>query len=273
MKKLTLSIVTTFFLLSSTQNNVNASGIPTVDVAAIAQSIMEYKQMLEDYAMQIQQYENMVTQLQQQVRMVEMQTTNLKNLGSFRWENLGSILSQQRMIMNRVEGISYDLGNVSDRFEKTYKDFNGYEDDFSNAKDEKQRNKLYSDRYKEITATNQNTLNGTLQKLENSYKQIDKEDQTLNNLKSRSESAEGNLQVLQASNDLLAFQIDEIRKLRATVMDQSNAMTNYAAAQNNEKILGQARDEKIDDKGNRKSVNDNSPFKANDFVRKASPLW
>lgn len=268
MKRLTLSIVATFFLLSSTPNNINASGIPTVDVAAIAQSIMEYKQMLEDYAMQIQQYENMVTQLQQQVRMVEMQTTNLKNLGSFNWENLGSIIKQQRKIMNSVGGISYDLGNISNKFEKTYKDFSGYEDDFASATSEKQRNKLYSDRYKEITELNQNTLNGTLQKLENSYNQIDKEDETLNNLKSRSESAEGNLQVLQASNDLLAFQIDEIRKVRTTIMDQSNAMTNYMATKNNDKILQQAKSEAFLNKNQIDNIYD-TKTNPNNFIRQA----
>lgn len=263
IKKTLLSITTTCLLLTSTPYSVNASGIPTVDVAAIAQSVIEYKQMLEDYAMQIQQYENMVTQLQQQVRLVEMQTTNLKNLDSFEWENLGSIIKQQRKIMNNVGGISYDLGSISNKFEKTYKNFNGYEDDFTTATNENQRNKLYSDKYKEITELNQNTLSGTLQKLENSYNQIENEDQTLDTLKSRSQSAEGNLQVLQATNDLLAFQIDEIRKLRTTIMDQSNAMTNYMAAQNNEKILEQAKNEALrerDPNSGYKKANDTSIF-------------
>ncbi|MFW0695694.1 P-type conjugative transfer protein TrbJ [Aliarcobacter butzleri] len=272
MKKLTLNITTCFLLVGIIPGNINATGIPTVDVAAIAQSIIEYKQMLEDYAMQIQQYENMVTQLQQQVRMVEMQTTNLKNLGSFNWDNLGSIIKQQKRIMNNVGGISYDLGNISNKFENTYKDFNGYENDFSNATNEKQRNKIYSDKYKEITELNQNTLNGTFQKLENSYNQIDREDQTLDNLKSRSENAEGNLQVLQASNDLLTFQIDEIRKLKTTVMDQSNAMTNYMAMQNNEKILQQSKSEAFLNRGSINNIYDtkNNP---NNFVRKVTPSW
>ncbi|MCG3674326.1 P-type conjugative transfer protein TrbJ [Aliarcobacter butzleri] len=264
IKKTLLSITTTCLLLTSTPYSVNATGIPTVDVAAIVQQVMAYQQMLQDYAMQIQQYENMVTQLQQQVRMVEMQTTNLKNLGSFNWDNLGSIIKQQKRIMNNVGGISYDLGNISNKFENTYKDFNGYENDFSNATNEKQRNKIYSDKYKEITELNQNTLNGTFQKLENSYNQIDREDQILDNLKSRSESAEGNLQVLQASNDLLTFQIDEIRKLKTTVMDQSNAMTNYMAMQNNEKILQQSKNEALQERDSNsgyKKADDISIFK------------
>ncbi|EKO5297811.1 hypothetical protein P0J98_001074, partial [Campylobacter coli] len=48
-------------------------------------------------------------------------------------------------------------------------------------------------------------------------------------------------QAVQATNDLLAYQIDEIRKLRSVIMDQSNMLTNYLASQNNEKILDDAK--------------------------------
>ncbi|MBR8466543.1 hypothetical protein KDE13_09370 [Campylobacter sp. faydin G-140] len=57
MKKFitTISIATSLFLSSA-----NASGIPTVDVAAIAQQVIGYTQTLKDYAEQIKQYEQMV---------------------------------------------------------------------------------------------------------------------------------------------------------------------------------------------------------------------
>ncbi len=267
MKRLTLSIVTTCFLSFGVPNSINAGGIPTIDVAAIAQHIQSYSQQLKDYTMQIQQYEQMYSQLQQQLRMVEMQTTNLKNLANYDWKDLGSVLQQSRMIMNRIDAISYDAGNMSNKFENTYKDFNSYKDDFSSASNENSRNQLFSDRYKQIRETNQNTMNGTLQKLELSYKELDNESKEINNLKDRSAKAEGNLQVLQASNDLLAYQIDEARKLRVTMMDQTNAMTNYMAAQNNEKILGQARDEAIDNKANRRNIYDTKDDMSQ-FVRK-----
>ncbi|MFH5269075.1 P-type conjugative transfer protein TrbJ, partial [Campylobacter coli] len=58
-------------------------------------------------------------------------------------------------------------------------------------------------------------------------------------------NSNGNLQAVQATNDLLAYQIDEIRKLRSVIMDQSNMLTNYLASQNNEKILDDAKYKKI----------------------------
>ncbi|MCV3371742.1 P-type conjugative transfer protein TrbJ [Campylobacter lari] len=235
VKKATLTIATT--LLIGT-NNTFAGGIPVIDISAIANQI-------KDYSMQLQQYEQMYSQLQQQIQMVQMQKQNLQNLSKEDWQNLSTILYQTRSVMNRVDGLSYDIGNVSKKFENTYKDLSGYDNDLSSASNEKERNKLYSQRYDEIRKLNQNTLNGTLQQLELQYKDIQSEDALISRLKQRSQNSNGNLQVIQATNDLIAYQIDEIRKLRAVIMDQSNMLTNYLAAQNNKEILDEAKYNKI----------------------------
>ncbi|WP_236841635.1 P-type conjugative transfer protein TrbJ [Campylobacter fetus] len=235
--------LTKFFIPFILSTQLVASGIPTVDVAAVAQQLMSYQQQIKDYAMQLQQYQQLYSQLQQQIQMVKMQTQNLKTLSSYDWQNLNVALYQARNIMQKVDGISYDLGNVSRKFEETYKDFNGYSSDINSAKDENARNKIFSDRYKQMQETNQNTLNGTLQKLELANKEFENEDRTISHLKNRSQNAEGNLQAIQATNDLLAYQIDEARKLKVSIMDQTNALTNYMASQNNEKILQQAKSE------------------------------
>lgn len=229
MRKFSLHVMTCLLLSTSSFG----TGIPVVDVASIAQAITNYQQQITDYANQVQQ-------LQQQMQMVEMQSKNLKNLDNYQWDNLGSILYKQRQVMNGLDSISYDAGNVSSKFEKTYKSFDGYSDDFSSANDQAARNLAYSERYRQITESNQNTLKGTLQKLELSSQDLDSESSTIAALRKRSSTAEGNLQVLQANNDMLAFLVDEIRKLRVNMMDQTNAMTNYMAAQNNKEILQEA---------------------------------
>ncbi|MDY0264559.1 MAG: P-type conjugative transfer protein TrbJ [Sulfurospirillum cavolei] len=169
--------------------------------------------------------------------------------------------------MNGLNAISYDAGNVSSKFENTYKDYDGYSSELSSASNQAARNTAYSDRYKQITATNQNTLNGTMQKLQLSYEDLDSESSTIAALKKRSDDAEGNLQVLQATNDLLTYLIDEIRKLRVTTMDQTNAIANYLAAQNNEKILQQAKTEAFLNKDNV-----DNPFDTNEDMRSFSKL-
>lgn len=249
MRTITLHVTVAASLLLGTASF--GAGIPTIDVAAIAQAVMNYEQQVKDYA-------NQIEQLQQQVRMVEMQSQNLKSLDSYSLDNLGSVLYRQKQVMNGLNAISYDAGNVSSKFENTYKDYDGYSSELSSASNQAARNTAYSDRYKQITATNQNTLNGTMQKLQLSYEDLDSESSTIAALKKRSDDAEGNLQVLQATNDLLTYLIDEIRKLRVTTMDQTNAIANYLAAQNNEKILSQSIDDQVSNKDNRKNIYDHS---------------
>ncbi|EAI0870363.1 P-type conjugative transfer protein TrbJ [Campylobacter coli] len=233
-KKLSLALISSLII----GNNTFAGGIPVIDLGAIANQV-------KDYAMQLQQYEQLYSQLQRQIEMVKLQKQNLEKLTKEDWQSLGTVLYQVRGVMNKVNGISYDIGNVSRKFENTYKNFAGYSDDFANATNESERNKIYSDRYKQIAETNQNTFNGTLQQLELRYQDLESEDALIARLKANSQNSNGNLQVIQATNDLIAYQIDEIRKLRSVIMDQSNMLTNYLASQNNEKILDDAKYKKI----------------------------
>ena len=86
---------------------------------------------------------------------------------------------------------------------------------------------------------------GTLQKLELEEKDFDSEEAIVKKLKERSANSKGNLEVLQAGNDLMAYQIDETRRLRVTLMTQANAITNYLSAQNNKEILQDAKSKKM----------------------------
>ncbi|WP_316362592.1 hypothetical protein [Campylobacter ureolyticus] len=57
-----------------------------------------------------------------------MQVQNLQSLKNYDWKDLGTILYQTRNVMSKVQGISYDLGNVSRVFEETYKNSSQYKD-------------------------------------------------------------------------------------------------------------------------------------------------
>lgn len=221
----------------------NVKAMTVFDPSNFAQNLFQVLNQAKDFAEQARHYQELAQQLQQQIQMVKMQIQNLKSLSSYDFRNLGILMYKIRNVFSGVEAISYDMGNVSKIFEEQYKDFDGYYDDIKNAGDEENRNKTFSDRYKKITKTNQNTLKGTLQKLELAEKDFETEETIVTKLKQRSATAQGNLEVLQAGNDLLAYQIDELRRLRTMLMTQTNALTNYYAAKNNEMILNNAKKE------------------------------
>lgn len=221
----------------------NLGAITVFDPSNFAQNILQVLSQAKDYAEQARHYQELARQLQQQMEMVRMQTQNLQNLSKYDWQNLGALLYKMKNVYSSVEAISYDMGNVSEIFDEHYKDFEGYYGDIANASNEEERGKTFAERYRNIAKANQNTLKGTLQKLELEEKDFDSEEAIVKKLKERSANSKGNLEVLQAGNDLIAYQIDELRKLRVTLMTQTNAMTNYMAAKNNENVLESAKSE------------------------------
>ena len=64
MRKLFISILTGACL---SFGSANATGFPTIDVANLSQSLMEYMQQLEDYTEQINQLDSLRNQYQQQM--------------------------------------------------------------------------------------------------------------------------------------------------------------------------------------------------------------
>lgn len=99
MKKTAISVLASICIFA---NNVEASGIPVIDVASIAQAVMRYSQTLKDYANQIQQYQQMVED-----------TTNFKK----QMDDMGVGMKN----MNQILGLS---ANMINQMEETYENIN-----------------------------------------------------------------------------------------------------------------------------------------------------
>lgn len=84
MRKTTIALA--FAAMSSVSGQAAASGIPTVDVAAIAQQLM-------DYANQVAQLEQMLQQVEQGVVQIDEARNQLRNMSGLR--DLGSLLNSE----------------------------------------------------------------------------------------------------------------------------------------------------------------------------------
>ncbi|CUU72389.1 P-type conjugative transfer protein TrbJ [Campylobacter hyointestinalis subsp. hyointestinalis] len=105
MKKIVISIsvATSLFLTSA-----NAGGIPTIDVAAIAQQVMGYQQTLKDYAEQIKQYEQMVKDTMNMEKQMRELGVDMNSV----YEILGdtqSMINQMQNIYENVNNIPNDI--------------------------------------------------------------------------------------------------------------------------------------------------------------------
>lgn len=105
MKKTIISIAVASSLFLS---SANASGIPTVDVAAIAQQVIGYTQTLKDYAEQIKQYEQMVKDTLNFEKQMQELGVDMNSV----YEILGdaqSMISQMQSIYEDVKNLPQDI--------------------------------------------------------------------------------------------------------------------------------------------------------------------
>lgn len=114
MKKKLLSITTA---LTLTISQVNAGGIPTIDVAAIAQTVLGYMQQIKDYSEQIKQYEQMVTDtmnFEKQMRELGVDMNDVNEI----FGEINAMVSSMRNIYNEVSSFPDDLMRNFARMQK-----------------------------------------------------------------------------------------------------------------------------------------------------------
>ena len=100
---ISVAVASSLFLSS-----VNASGIPTIDVAAIAQQVMGYTQTLKDYAEQIKQYEQMVKDTLNFEKQMQELGVDMNSV----YEILGdaqSLIAQMQSIYEDVKNLPKDI--------------------------------------------------------------------------------------------------------------------------------------------------------------------
>ena len=105
MKKTIISIAVASSLYL---NSANAGGIPTIDVAAIANQVLDYTQTLKDYAEQIKQYEQMVKDTLNFEKQMQELGVDMNSI----YEILGdaqNMISQMQSIYEDVKNIPNDI--------------------------------------------------------------------------------------------------------------------------------------------------------------------
>jgi P-type conjugative transfer protein TrbJ len=164
----------------------------------------------QQLATQIQQYQNMVVQ-------------GTKLPGQV-WGNVQQDLSQLSNIVSSGSNIAYRTSNLADRFNQAFPNFNqlvGNSDLQQNA----------SSQYTQWSQENYDAARTSLQAAGIQADQMDNENAIMSTLQSHSSNAAGQMQAIQASNEIAAQQVQQMQKLRQLVMAQTNMQAQAIAAQ------------------------------------------
>ncbi len=179
-----------------------------------------YAQNVLEAARALQQINNQIRQLQNQALMLQNMGLNLKSLNISQLSAMLGDLSQISGLMNQAQGIAFDVKATQAAFTQSYPQ--SYSLSVTNAQ-------LASDahqRWLDTMAAFEKTLTVQAQVAKN----VQADSAQLSTLTNASQNAVGNLEVSQATNQLLALSVKQQLQIQ-----------NLMAAQNRATALEQAR--------------------------------
>ncbi len=211
--------------------NVSASGIPTVDIVGNIQRILQYVEDAAQTAQQAQQIANEVQGLYNQTQQIENQLKQLENLSAYNWQDYLTLIGELDQIAKKADALAFSTTNLDGEYEK-YRDQAYYEanQDFYNNQIAAQQR---------WSANASGTTKSSAAVLSAQHDDLKNDGTRLNQLQTSSENLEGEVQAMQAGNQLAAFTSKQLMQVRNLLMNQQQMMI-QERAQNAEREALQA---------------------------------
>jgi type IV secretion system protein TrbJ len=185
---------------------------------------------------QITQITQLAEQIQNQLKIYQNMLQNTAQLPDHVWGDVEGDLNRLRDVINQGQSISFSMGNIDDELHQRFKSYASLKSDLPNAAS-------YSATYQTWSDTNRDTIGGTLRAANLTAKQFDSEESTMDELRSMSKSADGQMKALQVGHQIAAQEVAQMQKLRGLVSQHTVMMATWLQSEQTDKDLAQARRE------------------------------
>lgn len=189
---------------------------------------------------QVTQITQLAEQIQNQLRIYQNMLQNTAQLPAHVWGQVQSDLERLQSVVTKAQGISFSMGNIDDVLSARFKSY-------SDFKASQPTGQTFSATWQSWSATNRDTIGGTLKAAGLTAEQFSTEEATMSQLRSMSESADGQMRALQVGHDIAAQQIAQMQKLRGLVSQQMTMMGTWYQSEQASRDLAQARRESFFD--------------------------
>ncbi|MGF9567006.1 P-type conjugative transfer protein TrbJ [Neorhizobium sp. JUb45] len=192
----------------------------------------------EQITNQITQITQLAEQIQNQLNIYKNMLQNTAQLPKHIWGQIEGDLGQLRDIVAEGQGIAFSMGNADDLLKQRFKSFADLKTSLPNAES-------FSTTYQTWSETNRDTIAGTLKAASLTADQFDSEEETMSELRSMSQTADGQMKALQVGHQIATQQVGQMQKLRGLVSQQMTLMGTWLQSEQTDKDLAQARREKF----------------------------
>ena len=191
-------------------------------------------QNAEQIANQVTQISNQVEQIANQIRIYENMLQNTLQLPDHVWGQAQQDLADLQSIASRGQGMAFSMGNLDDVLKQRFQSYA----DFQNHR---LTGEEFSSEYQSWSDTNRDTIGGTLAAAGLTAGQFSSEESTMAQLRSQSESVDGQMKALQVGHQIATQQVEQMQKLRGLVAQQMTIMGTWYQSEQAQKDLAQAR--------------------------------
>jgi P-type conjugative transfer protein TrbJ len=205
---------------------------------------------------QITQISQLAQQIQNQLNIYQNMLQNTAQLPNYIWGQVEGDLNQLRDVVNQGQGIAFSMGNADDLLKQRFKSYSDLKANLPNSDS-------FTSTYQSWSNTNRDTISSTLKAANLTADQFDSEEDTMSQLRSMSESSDGQMKALQVGHQIAAQQVAQMQKLRGIVSQQTTMMGTWLQSEQTDKDLAQARREKFF----------NAPVQSIPSGQKMEPRW
>lgn len=208
-----------------------ASGVLGVTLASspaaalIVYDPTNYSQNLLSAARALEQIQNQITSLQNEAQMLINQAKNLTSLPTSMLSQIEGNFSEMKSLLGEADQLAYDVQNIEEQFNATYRDF------VAGDRSASQLASAAQQRWQQSVSAFKHSLKAGAVAVDN----IEGTQQQTSGLVHASQSAVGVLQATQAGNQIMAVQARQIADLTAMLAAQGRAsaleLARAAAAQ------------------------------------------
>lgn len=187
---------------------------------------------------QITQISQLAEQIQNQLKIYQNMLQNTAQLPNHIWGQVEGDLKQLQNVVQQGQGIAFSMGNADDLLKQRFTSYADLKTGLPNADS-------FSSTYQTWSDTNRDTISSTLKAASLTADQFETEEDTMGQLRTMSQSADGQMKALQVGHQIAAQQVAQMQKLRGMVSQQTTMMGTWLQSEQTDKDLAQARREKF----------------------------
>ncbi|MBU2325880.1 MAG: P-type conjugative transfer protein TrbJ [Alphaproteobacteria bacterium] len=195
-------------------------------------------QSAEQIQNQITQITQLAEQIQNQLNIYQNMLQNTAQLPSRIWGQAENDLNQLRNLVGQGQGIAFSMGNLDDVLKSRFQSFSDFKTGLASGE-------TFSSNYQQWSDTNRDTIAASLKAAGLTADQFSSEESTMAQLRSASESADGQMKALQIGHEIATQQVAQAQKLRGLVSQQVTMLGTWLQSEQAAKDLAQTRREEF----------------------------